>query len=285
MSIEVMTRVWKGSKQKGSRLLLLLAIADHADEMGFAWPGISLLAEKLRMSERQTKRLLAETEATGELYIDRRGYNNRYIVTVGMSDERILAVLTDRHRLAHRHDEALEVLTDIKARQQQKHGDNLSLCYVKSGDIQGKHSDKSGQQGDMDVTLIINESLIESSINQDDEEVATERIFAAVVALYEQEIGALTAMVVDELHELIDVEQNLDRWRTVFKQSVGKVHRWAWIRTVITNPLPKAPPGKAGAGRRSAMNGRPVTPPARRVERTQIQELIKSRNAGAGGGS
>jgi hypothetical protein len=285
MSIEVMTRVWKGSKQKGSRLLLLLAIADHADEMGFAWPGISLLAEKLRMSERQTKRLLAETEATGELYIDRRGYNNRYIVTVGMSDERILAVLTDRHRLAHHHEEALKISTDIKARQQQKHGDKLSPCYVKSGDIQGKHGDKSGQQGDMDVTLIINESSIESSINQDDEEGVTERIFAAVVALYEQEIGSLTAMVVDELHELIDVEQNLDRWRTVFKQSVGKVHRWAWVRKVITNPLPKAPPEKAGTGKRSAMNGRPATPPARRVERTQIQELIKSRNAGAGGGS
>lgn len=297
MSIEVMTRVWKKSQEKGSRLLLLLAIADHTDEFGFAWPGIALLAEKTRMSERQTKRLLNETEETGELYVDRRGYNNRYIVTVGMADEEILAVLTDKHRLAHRPDEAAKILAEIKARQQKqgdnlspcledeapedtKHSDNLSPCYVKHGDIQGQHSDISGQHSDMDVTLI-NESSINQREDEEEEEEGRDEILAAVVALYEQEIGGtITAMIADELRELTETERNLERWRKVFRQSIGKGNRWAWVRKVIANPLPKtAPKPQArpvlGAGKRP-----PVAQAAENAVQARIQEIIQSRNGG-----
>jgi hypothetical protein len=35
MSIRVMTKVWDHSTQKGSTLLLLLALADHAADDGF----------------------------------------------------------------------------------------------------------------------------------------------------------------------------------------------------------------------------------------------------------
>lgn len=298
MSIEVMTRVWKKSQEKGSRLLLLLAIADHTDEFGFAWPGIALLAEKTRMSERQTKRLLNETEETGELYVDRRGYNNRYIVTVGMADEEILAVLTDKHRLAHRPDEAAKILAEIKARQQKqgdnlspcledkapedaKHSDNLSPCYVKHGDIQGQHSDISGQHSDIDVPLIINESSINQREDEEEEEEGRDEILAAVVALYEQEIGGtITAMIADELRELTETERNLERWRKVFRQSIGKGHRWAWVRKVIANPLPKTAPKPQsrpvlGAGKRP-----PVAQAADAVVQARIQEIIQSRNGG-----
>ncbi len=296
MSIDVMSRVWKKSQEKGSRLLLLLAIADHTDEFGFAWPGIALLAEKTRMSERQTKRLLNETEETGELYVDRRGYNNRYIVTVGMTDEEILAVLTDKHRLAHRPDEASKILAEIKARQQKqgdnlspcledeapedtKHSDNLSPCYVKHGDIQGQHSDISGQHSDIDVPLIINESSINQR-EEEEEEDGRDEILAAVVALYEQEIGGtITAMIADELRELTETERNVERWRAVFKQSIGKGNRWAWVRKVIANPLPKTAPKTQtqarpvlGAGKRP-----PVTQAADAVVQARIQEIIRSR--------
>jgi len=40
MSIKVMSYVWEASKAKGSELLLLLAIADHAADDGYCWPGI-----------------------------------------------------------------------------------------------------------------------------------------------------------------------------------------------------------------------------------------------------
>ena len=67
MSIAVMSEVWKSSSLKGSRLLLLLAIADHADDDGVAWPGIDSLARKTRMSRRQTITNIQALIEAGEL--------------------------------------------------------------------------------------------------------------------------------------------------------------------------------------------------------------------------
>ena len=40
MSIKRMNAVWNLSKQSGSALLVLLALADRADDDGFCWPGL-----------------------------------------------------------------------------------------------------------------------------------------------------------------------------------------------------------------------------------------------------
>ena len=69
MSIKVATEVWRGSRHKSGNLLVLLAMADHADDEGKAWPGIPLLARKARLSERHTRRceleILAEPAPSG----------------------------------------------------------------------------------------------------------------------------------------------------------------------------------------------------------------------------
>ncbi|KKN35548.1 hypothetical protein LCGC14_0782390 [marine sediment metagenome] len=87
MSIEIMTRVWKQSKQGGSQLLLLLAIADNANDGGFAWPGQEYLADKIRMSAKSIPRLTKKLQEAGELFIHNRaeqGKVTQYIITVGM---------------------------------------------------------------------------------------------------------------------------------------------------------------------------------------------------------
>lgn len=73
MSIEVMSHVWKHSQLKGSQLLLLLAIADHARHDGMAWPSIDHLAEKTRMSRRQTISNIQSLVASGELQVVEQG--------------------------------------------------------------------------------------------------------------------------------------------------------------------------------------------------------------------
>lgn len=87
MSIKIMTHVWEYSTQKGTALLLLLALADSADDAGQCYPGIAYLGRKVRMSERNTQRLLARLIKAGELRIDYNqgietatGYTNLYIV-------------------------------------------------------------------------------------------------------------------------------------------------------------------------------------------------------------
>lgn len=63
-----MAHVWKHSRQKGSTLLLLLAIADHAHDDGEgAYPSVATLAKKVRMSERNVQYLIKRLEASGEL--------------------------------------------------------------------------------------------------------------------------------------------------------------------------------------------------------------------------
>ncbi len=53
MSIKVASYTWEHSQHKGSALLLLLAIADHAHEDGGgAYPSIGTLAAKIRMTPR-----------------------------------------------------------------------------------------------------------------------------------------------------------------------------------------------------------------------------------------
>lgn len=58
MSIAAMTAVWKDAPVSGSELLLLLAIADMANDDYECWPSIKHLAQKVRVTERQVKRLL-----------------------------------------------------------------------------------------------------------------------------------------------------------------------------------------------------------------------------------
>lgn len=91
MSIDVISSVWKHSKQRGTALLMLIAIADSANEYGEAWPGIDYLAEKCRMKRRNAQLLIKELEDSGELIVARQegkdtphGKTNLYtIVTPG----------------------------------------------------------------------------------------------------------------------------------------------------------------------------------------------------------
>ena len=102
MSIKVMTAVWECSNQKGSALLLLLAIADFADDDGYAYPSVQTLAKKARASERNTHYLLKHLQASGELEIRRnegpRGCNLcRVQSSVGVQPG-VLGGATQRHK-------------------------------------------------------------------------------------------------------------------------------------------------------------------------------------------
>ena len=65
MSIRLMNRVWDSVPLKGTELLLLLTIAGHANEQGICEPRQQRLAERVRCSVRQTRRLLRDLESGG----------------------------------------------------------------------------------------------------------------------------------------------------------------------------------------------------------------------------
>jgi hypothetical protein len=73
MSVQVMGDVWKHSSAAGNDLLLLLAMADHADDKGVCWPSIAQLADKTRVSESTIKRSIKTLVDLGELKIEEAG--------------------------------------------------------------------------------------------------------------------------------------------------------------------------------------------------------------------
>jgi hypothetical protein len=76
-----MARVWAASRHSGTELLMLLAIADFADDDGNAYPSVSRLALKCRMKPRNANYVLAALRNSGELQVVRNagpGGANRY---------------------------------------------------------------------------------------------------------------------------------------------------------------------------------------------------------------
>lgn len=70
MSIKAMNWAWEQRLPPNSKLILM-ALADAADEVGQCWPRVRVIAEKCCTSERTVQRVLKELEAAGFLHIER----------------------------------------------------------------------------------------------------------------------------------------------------------------------------------------------------------------------
>lgn len=88
MSVRVMTWVWEHSRAEGLHRLVLLAIADSADDTGAnAWPSVATIAAKCRISERTVQRTVQALADDGQLEVawnaGPRGTNRfRVVMTV-----------------------------------------------------------------------------------------------------------------------------------------------------------------------------------------------------------
>ncbi len=91
-------------------MLVLLAIADYANDAGEAWPAIDSLARKARCSWRHVKRLLSQLVASNEVRIVRgggRGRCNRYTVTLCQSN--VSGTNSDKKSVIGRHDDIHDI--------------------------------------------------------------------------------------------------------------------------------------------------------------------------------
>lgn len=143
MSIKWSGMVWHNSQQTGSGLLVLLAIADHANDDGICWPSVARLARMARVSERQCQRLISQLVNAGELAVERGGHGPKSTTVY-----RMLPVLAE-----NKGDTAMSPLTENK------------------GDIQGIKGDIQRAKGDIAVSP---EPSIEPSIEPVAEERASE---------------------------------------------------------------------------------------------------------------
>lgn len=88
MSIRCQSWVYQHSEARGNDRLVLLAIADEANDDGTnAYPGIVTIAHKARVNKRTTMRCIDRLEEDGRLIVQRpetsgRGHHNTYIVVM-----------------------------------------------------------------------------------------------------------------------------------------------------------------------------------------------------------
>lgn len=71
MSLERVSWAWKLPLPTATKLVLL-AIADHANEDGFCWPGVVRIATKCNLSERSVQRHIRVLVARGFLQVEER---------------------------------------------------------------------------------------------------------------------------------------------------------------------------------------------------------------------
>jgi hypothetical protein len=81
MSIAITAAVWQ-LEIPSSEKLVLLALADHAKDDGFCWPGIPGLAKKCSLSERQVQRYIKSLEKKGFLKLTYRHAKSTYFKVV-----------------------------------------------------------------------------------------------------------------------------------------------------------------------------------------------------------
>lgn len=65
MSIRWTAAAWRAPDVGPGELLVLLALADFADDTGLCWPSVSRIGEMTRQSARTVQRHLSELEARG----------------------------------------------------------------------------------------------------------------------------------------------------------------------------------------------------------------------------
>lgn len=81
MSIKLMNAIWDHSPYKGSKLLILLSLADMANDAGKCWPSIPTISRRARLTERQTMIVLAQLRADQAIDWDNRpGTSNMYAI-------------------------------------------------------------------------------------------------------------------------------------------------------------------------------------------------------------
>ena len=73
MSIKWMDRIWSDSPYDGARLLLHLAMADHANDEGWFYAGQNSLARKARCSVEYVRQCVLRMVEDGTLAIERKG--------------------------------------------------------------------------------------------------------------------------------------------------------------------------------------------------------------------
>jgi len=187
-----MTAVWDRSKQTGTALLILLALADFTNDDGYCWPSIDTLAHKARCSRRHVQRLLKDISHGEGKEVEIRenaGPNgvHLYRITLPVAPRRPLDATTVER------------------------GDILSpgvTSEASEGDILAGGGDIQSPQMSPKPSLTIKGSVTEPSGGTSPTTAPFvregEHLFASLVKAWEDSCGPITAGIAEDLADLAE---------------------------------------------------------------------------------
>ena len=101
MSVRIMAKVWAYSQRKDGELLVMLALADFANDAGESWPSLEVLAQKARLTKRQVCKVLDKLQAAGEIRRERstggRNRRTRYFINLNSRENSEQKTVLKKH--------------------------------------------------------------------------------------------------------------------------------------------------------------------------------------------
>jgi DNA-binding MarR family transcriptional regulator len=73
VSLIISRSVWELSNVQGTRRLVLLCLADHANDQGTSWPCIATIAKECRLGRRGVQKILRKLVAAGAITVEQLG--------------------------------------------------------------------------------------------------------------------------------------------------------------------------------------------------------------------
>ena len=100
MSIKVMSAVWANGPDSKTELLVLLALADNADDQGKCWPSYATIARKSRITRRHVIRIISKLCKDGYIKKKKRMQNqeqtsNIYMINIEKLGGDTVSLVTD----------------------------------------------------------------------------------------------------------------------------------------------------------------------------------------------
>jgi len=85
MSIRIMTAVWELVDITASETLLLISLADQANDDGVCWPSVGTIQRRTKLSERTVQGLLSKLRKKGYVsWTERSGHSNIYQLPISL---------------------------------------------------------------------------------------------------------------------------------------------------------------------------------------------------------
>lgn len=98
MSIKLMTWVWENSHYEGKKLLLHLAMADHANDEGYFYAGQKRLSQRARCTPEHIRLVVKEMVEDGYLIIERKGNTSKHATQYRLTNPETLKEKPNYHK-------------------------------------------------------------------------------------------------------------------------------------------------------------------------------------------